>query len=514
MAIPAVGQHFTVRSLLANWVDSAHLPESRIGGLALDSRDVRPGDLFFAQKGHRCHGMAYAGDACARGASAIVYDPSGGGESLAQQSRVRIPCIAIEALDERIGPMADKFFRHPSTAFDVIGVTGTNGKTSCSHFIAQALSDDSPCGIIGTLGWGIPGAWTASERTTPDAISVHAALARCRELAVKAVAMEVSSHGLVQERVKGVRFRGALYTNITRDHLDYHGSMNAYIEAKLRLLQSPGMEFVAVNLDDSNAARILAAAPASLRTIGFACDTTRSDPSPEVLAYDIRHQHDGLRFHVRHGDETAVMTAPLLGDFNVDNLLGALAVLLALGFRLEEAVQRLRRVRAVPGRMERFTVEPDGPVIVVDYAHTPDALANALRSLRRHCRAKLWTVFGCGGDRDRGKRPLMGRIAEQWADRIVITDDNPRGENGDGIVQDILAGCHGENVVVMRDRRAAIEWAVQRAEAADIVLIAGKGHESAQEIQGVKYPFSDRDVVTDALKGRAIHGSAPCASAI
>ncbi len=512
MSTRAGSQGFTLRALLADWADQAHLPDQRVGGLNLDSRKVRPGDLFLALAGHRSHGMAYAEDASARGAGAIAYDPANGGAVLSRQSGVDIPCIAIRALDQCIGLIADKFFGHPSASFDVIGVTGTNGKTSCSHFLAQAFSDDVPCAVIGTLGSGLPAALTRNLNTTPNALEIHAALARFRDMPVQAVAMEVSSHGQVQGRVNGVHFRGALYTNITRDHLDYHGSMEAYVEAKLGLLQSPGMDFAVVNLDDPHAARIMAAAPSALRTIGFSCDPAASAaPRRTVVAGDIEHRPGGLRFSVQDGGGTATVAVPLFGDFNVENLLGVLAVLLAMGYRLEDAAARLKRVRAVPGRMERFIARPAGPCVVVDYAHTPDALAKVLQSLRRHCQGTLWAVFGCGGERDRGKRPLMGRIAEERADRVIVTDDNPRSEDGDDIVQDILAGCRRAAVPVIRDRRAAIEAAIGGADAADIVLVAGKGHESAQEIRGVKYPFSDRDVVVSVLESRPQCGSVSCA---
>ncbi|MDD5033851.1 MAG: UDP-N-acetylmuramoyl-L-alanyl-D-glutamate--2,6-diaminopimelate ligase [Methylococcaceae bacterium] len=484
--------------LLAGWVDSA--PSLTVSGLCHDSRRVRPGDLFFALAGSRSHGMRFAAQAEACGACAVVYDPVRGGEEWAG-SQTGIPCVAVPQLDQKMGLVADRFFGEPSRHQRVIGVTGTNGKTSCSHFIADALNDGDSAAVIGTLGWGAPGALSPTSHTTPDAIEVHALLARLQARGVKAVAMEASSHGLEQGRLNGLRFEGGLFTNLSRDHLDYHGDMEAYLEAKLVLMQWPGIRFIAFNLDDGRADSVRLRIPPDAAKIGFTRREGKfSIQGVEIVrATNIRHQREGVAFDVSFAGESAEVAAAVYGDYNVENLLGSLAVLLGMGFGLEEAAQRLRRVGPVPGRMERFGA---GPAVVVDYAHTPDALAKTLTSLRRHCRGSLWALFGCGGERDRGKRPQMGAIAEKLADRVVLTDDNPRGEDGGTIIAEILSGCERKDIIVMRDRRLAIACALEQVGPEDVVLVAGKGHEDSQEIDGVKYPFSDREVVRESLQRR------------
>jgi UDP-N-acetylmuramoyl-L-alanyl-D-glutamate--2,6-diaminopimelate ligase len=488
--------------LLAGLVECPEAPAAKIRGLCHDSRAVRPGDLFFAFAGSRSHGMSHVGEAIAKGACAILYDPAQGGEALAHEAS-GAPCLPVAGLSRKAGLLADRFFGEPSKHLDVIGITGTNGKTSCSHFLAHALGNHPPAAVIGTLGWGLPEALQPSAHTTPDALEVHALLARLRDRGIGTVAMEASSHGLVQGRLNGVRFRGGLFTNLSRDHLDYHGTMEAYLEAKLRLLTWPGLEFVAFNLDDPSAQAITGRAPAGIRKIGFTlCGTAAVGADIELVsASEIRHVGEGVAFLARFGQASAPVAAPVYGDFNVENLLASLAVLLAKGHDLEDAACRLARVRAVAGRMERFA-RAGGATVVVDYAHTPDALAKTLTSLRRHCEGALWVVFGCGGNRDRGKRPQMGAIAEKLADRVVVTDDNPRHEDGDAIVAEILSGCRRQDVTVKRDRRAAIAFAIEHAAAGDVVLVAGKGHESTQDIGGIKHPFSDRDVIKSLLCSR------------
>jgi UDP-N-acetylmuramoyl-L-alanyl-D-glutamate--2,6-diaminopimelate ligase len=468
--------------------------------------------LFFALAGSQSHGLEHAAQAAAAGVCAVVYDPSRGGAELAATVEVGVPLLPVERLDQAVGFIADRFFGQPSLSMNVVGVTGTNGKTSCSHFLAHALGGGAPSAVIGTLGWGVPWALKPTTHTTPDAIEIHALLAKLSAEGVASVAMEASSHGLDQGRLNGVRFAGALFTNWSRDHLDYHQDMEAYLEAKLRLVGWPGLKFIVFNLDDASSAAIAERAPAGARKIGFSL-AGKSAPGPGVEivhASDIRHGQGGVAFDVRFAGNKARVAAPLYGDFNVENLLGAVAVLLALGFDIEASARRLGSVRAVPGRMERFAGAA-GPVAVVDYAHTPDALRKALASLRRHCRGSLWVVFGCGGDRDRGKRPLMGAIAETLADRVVLTDDNPRSEDGGAIIRDVLEGCVRQDAaVVMRDRRQAIAWALERLREGDVLLVAGKGHEDTQDIGGVKQPFSDRVAVRQLL-GLPEEEAVPCA---
>jgi UDP-N-acetylmuramoyl-L-alanyl-D-glutamate--2,6-diaminopimelate ligase len=509
---PAIDAGLPLGQLLAGW---AEVPVEQsaldVRGLCLDSRRVSPGDLFFALAGTRSHGMEHAAQAAAMGACAIVFDPANSGSEWAASSALEIPLLPVERLGNAVGYIADRFFDGPSAKMRVLGVTGTNGKTSCSHFLALALGEPkAPSSVIGTLGWGVPGALKATTHTTPDAIEVHALLAKIQAEGVANVAMEASSHGLDQGRLNGIRFEGALFTNWSRDHLDYHQTMEAYLEAKLRLVVWPGLKFVAFNLDDESAAAVAARIPVAVKKLGFTRRATAPEyPGVEVVrAVAVSHGQAGLAFDVQFAGQSARLAAPVYGDFNVENLLGAASVLLALGYDLQETVRRLGKVRAVPGRMEQFATAA-GPVAVVDYAHTPDALQKALASLRSHCHGTLWTVFGCGGDRDRGKRPQMGAIAESLADRIVLTDDNPRSENGDAIIREILDGCARKEAIVMRDRRQAIAWALSQLQGGDVLLVAGKGHEDTQDIGGVKHPFSDRAVVCQVL-GLPVEGEGVC----
>ncbi|BBL73543.1 UDP-N-acetylmuramoyl-L-alanyl-D-glutamate--2,6-diaminopimelate ligase [Methylomagnum ishizawai] len=486
---------FDLPRLLAGFTETTP-PAIAVGGLVHDSRHIQAGDGFIALRGQRVHGLAHAGQAIQNGCAAILYEPQGGGTELAG-AIASVPCVPVADLAGKIGPIADRFFGEPSRGFDaLIGITGTNGKTSCSHFLAQALDNSSA--VLGTLGWGRPGALQPTTHTTPDAIEVHRILGELLGLGFRSVAMEASSHGLEQGRLNGVRFKGALYTNFTRDHLDYHGSMEAYLEAKLRLLAWPGLEFVVFNADDASAETILARKPSAVRAIGFGkTGRERQSSLPFLEIREVRHETGGVSFVAHYAGASARVRAPVFGDYNVENLAATLGVLLALGWDLAPAADALGRVRAVPGRMESFAGH--GRHVVVDYAHTPDALASVLRSLRGHCAGRLWVVFGCGGDRDRGKRPQMGAIAEQLADHVVLTDDNPRSEDGDAILRDILTGCRRDGLVCLRDRRAAIAHALEHAAPEDLVLVAGKGHESTQEIQGHKYPFSDRQVIQALL---------------
>lgn len=501
MTLPKEGG-ITLRQLLDGWVAVDAKPAHIVRGLCHDSRKLREGDLFFALSGCRSHGMAHAKEAAKAGACAILFDPAGGGAEMAAREDVTsIPCVPVDNLDQLLGRVADRFFAEPSKAMDVIGITGTNGKTSCSHFLADALADEGKAAVVGTLGWGKPGDLQPTIHTTPDAIEVQGLLGKLRNENYRYVAMEASSHGLEQGRLNGVRFKGGLFTNLSRDHLDYHKTMEAYLAAKLRLVHWPGLEFLVFNGDDPSAETLLTQAPSSTRKIAF---TTKPDGLAEADGIAVlrasRPNCDsrGLNFEVNYEGGQATVSAPVYGSFNVQNLLGSLGVLLGLGYSLEKSALLLAKVNPVPGRMEQFSAS-SGAQIVVDYSHTPDALEKALVSLKDHCRGDLWVVFGCGGDRDKGKRPQMGATALKLADRIVLTDDNPRTENGDAIILDILEGFAGQSVPVLRDRRAAIAYAVEHLQADDILLIAGKGHEDYQEINGVKHPFSDQTVIKELL---------------
>lgn len=473
-----------------------------INGLSLNSRTVACGDVFVALAGAKQHGLLHAEQAVNNGACAVIFDPAGNGKQLAERIS-SVPVVAVENLGSKLGEIAARFYGDPSKSMSVIGITGTNGKTSCSQFLSQLLDD---CGIIGTLGWGEWGKLNKTLNTTPDALAIQQILAELLKDNKRTVAMEVSSHGLEQGRVNGVTFKGAVFTNISRDHLDYHGTMETYVQAKLELLKKPGLAFAVVNLDDAYSAQIIAAVPETVEVLGFSVLGKKAGLTKTVSAENILHKVDGIEFDVRWTtagmQEVEQVKVPLYGDFNIENVLAVVTVMLAMGTPLLEVAMKLTQLKSVVGRMERFGGETD-PMVFVDYAHTPDALDKVLASLRKHCNQALWVVFGCGGNRDTGKRPQMGKIAEHWADHVIVTDDNPRFENGQDIVHDILAGCSSGRVEVIQNREQAIKKVIAKAAAQDCVVIAGKGHEQYQEINGVQLPFSDRQVVMEALKMRA-----------
>lgn len=502
-----------LRELIGACANPDEVPDISVSGLAIDSRVVNPGDVFFALSGSFEDGLQYADRAFAKGAAAIVYDPLEADRQKIEQLRAATNCplVAVPSLRFELGPIADRFYGHPSSELDVIGITGTNGKTSCSHFLARALSRFKPCGVVGTIGWGYPDQLQELANTTPEPIQLQSILATFREQGAKFVAMEVSSHGLAQKRTRAVRFVGAAFTNITRDHLDFHKTMRVYVNAKLELLLAPGLEFVVVNMDDRHADQILAAVPSNVRILGFSRSPKSYSPFVRLTLSQLRHDDRGVEFKVHFERRIVAVSAPLFCDFNIDNLLTVLGILLESGISLPKAVDALQMIRPVSGRLERFSGGEHAPTVIVDYAHTPHALQSILEGLGKHCRGDLWLIFGCGGDRDRGKRPLMGRIAEMNADHVVLTDDNPRHENGSMIIKEILKGCSNPDIPVDRDRRRAISGVIQRAAPGDIVVIAGKGHEKTQEIDGVKYPFSDQTIALQALAQRsvALDGPAP-----
>ena len=408
----------------------------------------------------------------------------------------------VPRLGERASLIADRFFGSPSRQLDVIGVTGTNGKTTCAWLLAQALSAcDLPAAYLGTLGADFGGTLVAAQMTTPDAVTVQRQLGDFAGRGARKTAMEVSSHGLALGRVNAVHFDAAVFTNLTRDHLDFHGDMERYGAAKASLFEREDVRLRVFNVDDPFGAR-LAQRPAFADCITCSRATNASRHGRHVHAGDIRFDATGTHFMLHSSFGTAQIASHLLGEFNVDNVLAVLAVLLGSGVELGRVVEAVRGLRAPSGRLEVLT-RPGAPLVVVDYAHTPDALEKALQVLRRHCSGRLIAVFGCGGDRDRGKRPLMGGIAARLADAVFVTDDNPRTESGDAIVAQIMAGTRGAAtpVRIMRDRRQAILEAVCDARAGDVVLVAGKGHESVQIIGGEQRPFSDQAVARAALAG-------------
>ena len=463
-----------------------------VNGLCLDSRQLQPGELFIALHGSQQHGMHHAAQAIANGACAIVYEPKGW--QTAQQWP--IPTLAIDNLAQQLGAFASRFYGQPSQQLAVIGITGTNGKTSCSHFIAQALGN---CGIIGTLGWGDPQQLQPSANTTPDAVSLQQQLQHFVAHGKTAVAMEVSSHGLHGGRVNGIHFHGAVFTNLSRDHLDYHGTMDAYLDAKLGLFRQPDLAFAVINADDAAANSVLAAVANGVKRWCFSMANAAPCGDEQLSAQTIHCTANGMAFTVQWRQQTLDAEINLRGHFNVANALAVLAVLLAMDIPFETAVARLASLHAVPGRMQGLGGQ-GLPRVWIDYAHTPDALEQSLQAAKGN--GQLWLVFGCGGNRDPGKRPEMGRIAERYADCIIITDDNPRHENPVDIVNAILAGCHSPTISVIHNRKTAIECAVAQASANDCILIAGKGHEHYQDIAGQRLPFSDYAIAQAALAAR------------
>lgn len=484
--------------LLAGIVaDSEILDDSfELKGLALDSRKVVAGTAFLAVAGAKEHGLVYLNQAIKKGAVAVIYDPQG--SEAFNLENVDIIQVAIANLTATLGLIADRFYQSPSRQLQLIGITGTNGKTSCSQFLAQLLPNS---GVIGTLGWGENGDLQKTLNTTPDALDVQEILAHFVSLKKQNVVMEVSSHGLQQGRVNDVVFKGAVFTNLSRDHLDYHGSMEQYFQAKLVLFKQAGLQFVVVNSDDSHSQAFLEASHQKVKRWAFSASGKKTQVAENVLAEDVLLSLDGISFYLCYRNERQKVKTTLVGDFNLENILAVITVLLALGESFNEVVEKVSRLQAVDGRMQRFGGNGK-PVVFVDYAHTPDALDKVLQGLKKHCQHKLWVVFGCGGDRDKGKRSQMGLIAEKQADQVIVTNDNPRFEDETLIIEDIVAGRTAKNIDVIQDRKQAIQTVIDRADKKDCIVIAGKGHESYQDVMGVKQPFNDKDEVLQALHER------------
>jgi UDP-N-acetylmuramoyl-L-alanyl-D-glutamate--2,6-diaminopimelate ligase len=479
----------------------AAAPRLAIAGLALDSRAVGAGDAFVALKGGRGHGLDHAGEALARGARAILWDPAEGREPAAVGADV--PCIPVRALRDRLGGIADRFYGMPSSRLTVAGVTGTNGKTTCAWLLASAALRLARRGAyLGTLGAGFPPDVEGSALTTPDVISLHRQLAALADAGATHVAMEVSSHALDQRRVDGVRLRVAAFSNLSRDHLDYHVTMQRYAESKQRLFRLPGLEHAVINVADPVGARFAAALPAGVELTAVAVGGATPATPRFIHVGRVQAAQRGLELEVRGHFGERRLRSRLIGAFNAENLAVTLGVLLAWQFDADEALAALGDCGAPPGRMEGYRLA-SGALAVVDYAHTPDALAKALAAVRAHARGGVTVVFGCGGERDPGKRALMGEAAERLADRVIVTDDNPRGEDADRIVAMILEGMRRpEHALIERDRARAIRAAVAGAKAGDTVLVAGKGHEDYQVVGGERRPFSDRALLAE-LAGRA-----------
>jgi UDP-N-acetylmuramoyl-L-alanyl-D-glutamate--2,6-diaminopimelate ligase len=468
-----------------------------VSGLALDSRHVRAGEAFFALRGTRGHGIEFVASAVQRGASVVLAEaPSH------VMDDPGVPVLWIDGLHTFVGEIASRFYGRPSESMRVIGVTGTNGKTSTVQLLAQALEKlGHRAATIGTLGAGLHGQLSEGERTTPDAIAVQRLMAEFQHGGATHVAMEVSSHALEQGRVAATAFEIAAFTNLTRDHLDYHGSMQAYGAAKAKLFAWPDLEAAVINADDAFGRELVGMLAPDVHALRL---SSMGDAQAEIAASGIVTSAEGVAFELRTPWGARQIRSRLLGRFNVANLLTVIGCLGALGKSFERIADAVEALDPVNGRMNRIGGVQGLPLVVVDYAHTPDALEQALTALRAHCAVRLICVFGCGGERDAGKRPQMGRIAERLADVVIVTDDNPRGEDGDQIVSQILAGmAQPQAATVMRDREAAIRTALNMATPGDVVLIAGKGHETYQESAGGKRAFDDMAVARTALEGHA-----------
>lgn len=462
-------------------------------GVADDSRQVRPGDLFLAYPGDLSDGRRYIADALAKGAVAVLWEPGG---DFAWDAAWNVPQLTHTALRSLAGPLAHAVYGHPSEALSLIAITGTNGKTTISQCLARVYP--KPCAIIGTLGAGFPDAMTETGFTTPEATTLMRYLAGFREQQAAACALEASSIGIEEGRMNGARVDVAVFTNITRDHLDYHGTMDAYAAAKAKLFHWPRLRTAIVNLDDAFGVQLMRETSA-MRVLGYCIGEQRRDFHAVVRAEDLVDTPFGQRFNLVLPNGRAMVDTVLVGRYNVSNLLAIAGVLFDAGLSAEDVALRLSEITAPPGRMERVGGNGE-PLVAVDYAHTPDALDNALTALRDVAAARggrLCVVFGCGGDRDKGKRPQMGAVAERLADRALVTSDNPRSEEPLSILNDIAAGMTYADLEV--DRAAAIRRAILEADIRDVVLLAGKGHEPYQDMGGVRLPFSDVEQAESAL---------------
>ncbi len=472
----------------------------QISDLTSDSRDVRPGALFFALRGRNSHGLSFARQAVDGGARAILWEEAPGIQPPAFPAGVYAAPVA--KLSQSVGALADRYFDHPSRALRIAGITGTNGKTTCAYLLAASLENlHAACAYLGTLGAGRIHALQDSTHTTVDPVRLHRELAALRAQGARYVAMEVSSHALDQHRAAGVRFESAAFTNLSRDHLDYHGSMQAYGEAKAALFEAAGLAHAVIHWGDEFGRELYARCASKLDVLAVWASDEDAAPDParnaalekharKLFAHHVRPAERGLEFTVDGSEGHGQVRTALLGRFNVDNVVVVLGLLLAFDIPLSDAIRAIEHAAAPPGRMQTVSA-PGRALAIVDYAHSPDALAKVLRAAREHTQRHLWCVFGCGGERDAGKRAMMGRVADALADHIIVTDDNPRREPPEKITAEIREGIVAKPAQVIHDRRLAIDTALSKAAVRDVVVIAGKGHERYQIYGERRVPFSD-----------------------
>jgi UDP-N-acetylmuramoyl-L-alanyl-D-glutamate--2,6-diaminopimelate ligase len=488
--------------------------EIQINQLTMDSRVVKNGGLFIAIKGQKVDGREFIAKAVEQGAAAILVEADKKWQSIEWINQ--LPVIAVDNLPEKISLIASRFYNNPNQNLSLIAVTGTNGKTTCSLLAAQLLArvQQNLSGVIGTLGYGVLNNKNSSSitqqiqllsstgLTTPDAISLQSILCDMNESGVKSVAMEVSSHSLHQHRVAALQFHTAIFTNLTQDHLDYHGDMQTYGKVKAELLKFSGLQYAIINIDDEWASSLGGQASASVKVIRYSVQKNDAD----IYVRDIQLHAQGVNAELVTPWGNATIASPLMGLFNLSNLIAVIAAVCAQGFSLDTVVAQLPELVAAPGRMQSVVVDTQQDInVIVDYAHTPDALETTLKAIKQHNQQRIWTVFGCGGDRDKTKRPLMGRIAEMYSDYVLITNDNPRSEDPALIAADIIRGMKNPRAcLTIADRAQAIDMAIQQAKSADLVLIAGKGHENYQIFAQQTLAFSDEQQVRLALQRRLV----------
>ena len=476
------------------------LPESDdclVHGVQLDSRRLDRDHIFIALQGDTVHGLNFLDAAIDKKVVAVLVESADercGAKEKQTLAKASIMLVEIDDLYARAGEIVSRFFANPSAGLQLVGVTGTDGKTSVCHLVSQALNVNSNnCGVLGTLGWGVGDRLKSTGLTTPDAVVIQSALAEMRDSGARSVAMEVSSHALDQHRVSGIAFDVAVLTNIGRDHLDYHGNMQSYREAKQALFYMPQLRSAVINADDEFGALLIERLP-QVDVYSFGSDARAGK---HIQYKNVQHLSSGLSFELDYAESQYSVNSGLLGGFNVQNIAATFAVLVALGVSPELAADSLSGLKPVPGRMEATSLR-NGAVAIVDYAHNPHALESVLDTVATHCDGQLLLVFGCGGDRDQGKRPMMAGIAERFCDLCVVTDDNPRTESGDTIVNQILEGFSSQDkVIVERDRKTAIELAMGKAGHGDFVVVAGKGHEDYQLVGEQRLQFSDSAVVAE-----------------
>ena len=469
---------------------------ARLTRLTADSRKVAPGVAFAAYPGERQDGRAFIPDAIERGGNAVLWERA----NFKWHPDWRIANLGVDQLRDHVGDIASAVYGHPSEKLWMLGVTGTNGKTSVSHWLAQCLAaHGKSTAVLGTLGNGFLNTLEPAVNTTPDAIELQEKLAVYRDRGAESVAMEVSSHGLAQGRVNGVRFDVALFTNLSRDHLDYHGDMESYAAAKAKLFDMPGLRYGVINLDDTFGQTLAARLEKNkVSMIGYSMTGSHPNSAPVLQVQALRFSGDGMTFEVRSPWGSGSVQAPVFGRFNAYNVSAVMGGLIASDVSFDAATKLVGNIRPVPGRMQRLGGGQQ-PLVLIDYAHTPDALEKALIAARELVSdGQLVCIFGCGGNRDKGKRPVMGEISQRLADRVVLTSDNPRDEDPQTILNDIRAGM-SRDCEIVSDRGNAIAHAISGAQVGDVILIAGKGHENYQEIRNVRTPFSDHDVAARAL---------------